>query len=188
MLPLTQSHCRRDRQIHLSFEDGDVVDVTPEKVVICIKKEKNTKPSNVRFPSFTSFLLKFLSAITTTTCKKKFLNSREPIADTLEGVQGITGAIFGFEAPEMFKRLKRVLIIACGTSYYAGMIGKYWIESIAKVPVDVEIASEYRYRESVPDLDTLVLTISQSGETADTLAALRHAQDLGMDMTMTFAM
>ena len=85
----------------------------------------------------------------------------------------------------MFKRLKRVLIIACGTSYYAGLIGKYWIESIAKVPVDVEIASEYRYRESVPDPDTLVLTISQSGETADTLAALRHAQDLGMDMTMT---
>ncbi len=95
--------------------------------------------------------------------QKEIFEQPRAIADTLEGVQGITGAIFGFEAPEMFKRLKRVLIIACGTSYYAGMIGKYWIESIAKVPVDVEIASEYRYRESVPDLDTLVLTISQSG-------------------------
>ena len=85
----------------------------------------------------------------------------------------------------MFKRLKRVLILACGTSYYAGMVAKYWLESLAKVPCDVEIASEYRYRESVPDKDTLVLTISQSGETADTLAALEHAKSLGMDMTMT---
>ena len=65
------------------------------------------------------------------------------------------------------------------------MVAKYWLESLAKVPCDVEIASEYRYRESVPDKDTLVLTISQSGETADTLAALEHAKSLGMDMTMT---
>ena len=73
-----------------------------------------------------------------------------------------------------------VLILACGTSYYSGCAAKYWIESIAKIPCNVEVASEYRYRDSVPNPNTLVVTITQSGETADTLAALRHAQSLGM--------
>lgn len=172
-----------DKFIYL--EDGDVVDVTPEKVTIWHKEGEDYK--TIERP--VSIIHEFSSEISLGNynhyMQKEIFEQPRAIADTLEGVQGITGAIFGFEAPEMFKRLKRVLIIACGTSYYAGMIGKYWIESIAKVPVDVEIASEYRYRESVPDPDTLVLTISQSGETADTLAALRHAQDLGMDMTMT---
>ena len=172
-----------DKFIYL--EDGDVVDVSPEKVVIWHKEGEEYK--TIERP--VSIIHEFSSEISLGNfshyMQKEIFEQPRAIADTLEGVQGVTGAIFGFEAPEMFKRLKRVLIIACGTSYYAGMIGKYWIESIAKVPVDVEIASEYRYRESVPDPDTLVLTISQSGETADTLAALRHAQDLGMDMTMT---
>ena len=172
-----------DKFIYL--KDGDVVDVTPEKVAIWHKEGEEYK--TIERP--VSIIHEFSSEISLGNynhyMQKEIFEQPRAIADTLEGVQGITGAIFGFEAPEMFKRLKRVLIIACGTSYYAGMIGKYWIESIAKVPVDVEIASEYRYRESVPDPDTLVLTISQSGETADTLAALRHAQDLGMDMTMT---
>lgn len=172
-----------DKFIYL--EDGDVVDVTPEKVAIWHKEGEEYK--TIERP--VSIIHEFSSEISLGNynhyMQKEIFEQPRAIADTLEGVQGITGAIFGFEAPEMFKRLKRVLIIACGTSYYAGLIGKYWIESIAKVPVDVEIASEYRYRESVPDPDTLVLTISQSGETADTLAALRHAQDLGMDMTMT---
>jgi glucosamine--fructose-6-phosphate aminotransferase (isomerizing) len=78
-----------------------------------------------------------------------------------------------------------VLILACGTSYYAGSTAKYWIESLAKIPVSVEIASEYRYRDSVPNPKTLVVTISQSGETADTLAALKHARGLGMEHTLT---
>lgn len=172
-----------DKFIYL--EDGDVVDVSPEKVVIWHKEGEEYK--TIERP--VSIIHEFSSEISLGNfshyMQKEIFEQPRAIADTLEGVQGVTGAIFGFEAPEMFKRLKRVLIIACGTSYYAGMIGKYWIESIAKVPVDVEIANEYRYRESVPDPDTLVLTISQSGETADTLAALRHAQDLGMDMTMT---
>ena len=117
--------------------------------------------------------------------QKEIFEQPQAISDTLEGVVGISSSIFGHETPAMFKRLKRVLILACGTSYYAGMVAKYWLEALAKVPCDVEIASEYRYRESVPDKDTLVLTISQSGETADTLAALEHAKSLGMDMTMT---
>jgi len=78
-----------------------------------------------------------------------------------------------------------VLILACGTSSYSGLTAKYWLESIAKIPCAVEIASEYRYRESVPDPRTLVITISQSGETADTLAALKHARSLGMQHTLT---
>ena len=73
----------------------------------------------------------------------------------------------------------------CGTSYYAGLTAKYWIESVAKIPVNVEIASEYRYRDSVPNPRALVVTISQSGETADTLAALKHARSLGMQHTLT---
>jgi glucosamine--fructose-6-phosphate aminotransferase (isomerizing) len=78
-----------------------------------------------------------------------------------------------------------VLILACGTSYYSGCVAKYWLESIAHIPCQVEVASEYRYRTSVPNSRSLVVTISQSGETADTLAALRHAQGLGMDKTLT---
>ena len=78
-----------------------------------------------------------------------------------------------------------MLILACGTSYYSGSVAKYWLEGIAKIPTAVEVASEYRYRDSVPNPKTLVVTISQSGETADTLAALKHARSLGMAHTLT---
>ncbi|MGE5151476.1 MAG: glutamine--fructose-6-phosphate transaminase (isomerizing), partial [Rhodospirillaceae bacterium] len=77
-----------------------------------------------------------------------------------------------------------VLILACGTSYYAGLVARYWIEQLAGVPCQVEIASEYRYRASVPDRNGLVVVISQSGETADTLSALKHAQALGHDASL----
>jgi glucosamine--fructose-6-phosphate aminotransferase (isomerizing) len=93
--------------------------------------------------------------------------------------------LFGDRAYQVFKQIDRVLILACGTSYYAGLTAQYWIESVAKIPVSVEIASEYRYRDSVPHPKTLVVTISQSGETADTLAALKHAHSLGMHHTLT---
>src|SRR5678816_4532861 len=86
---------------------------------------------------------------------------------------------------DRFQEVDSVLILACGTSYYSGCTAKYWLESIAKIPTAVEIASEYRYRESVPDARTLVVTISQSGETADTIAALKHARSLGMQRTLT---
>ncbi|EBB4596104.1 isomerizing glutamine--fructose-6-phosphate transaminase, partial [Salmonella enterica] len=85
----------------------------------------------------------------------------------------------------VFKDIDNVLILACGTSYYSGCTAKYWLEEIAGIPTQVEVASEYRYRTSVPNPRTLVVTISQSGETADTLAALRHAQSLGMQHTLT---
>jgi glucosamine--fructose-6-phosphate aminotransferase (isomerizing) len=117
--------------------------------------------------------------------QKEIFEQPRAIADTLEGVQGITPELFGDGAYRTFKEVDSVLILACGTSYYSGCAAKYWLEDIAQIPTQVEVASEYRYRTSVPNPRTLVVTISQSGETADTLAALRHAQSLGMAHTLT---
>jgi glucosamine--fructose-6-phosphate aminotransferase (isomerizing) len=117
--------------------------------------------------------------------QKEIFEQPRAIADTLEGVEGITSELFGKNAEQTFKNIDRVLILACGTSYYSGCVAQYWIEAIAKIPCHVEIASEYRYRESVADPRTLVVTVTQSGETADTLAALRHAQSLGLKHTLT---
>ena len=117
--------------------------------------------------------------------QKEIFEQPRAIADTLEGIEAITPALFGDQAAEIFAQIDRVLILACGTSSYSGLTAKYWLESIAKIPCAVEIASEYPYRESVPDPRTLVITISQSGETADTLAALKHARSLGMQHTLT---
>ena len=117
--------------------------------------------------------------------QKEIFEQPRAIGDTLEGVTAIESDLFGEQAAAIFKQVDSVLIIACGTSYYAGLTAKYWIESIAKIPVNVEIASEYRYRDSVPNPNSLVVTISQSGETADTLAALKHARAQGMLHTLT---
>jgi glutamine---fructose-6-phosphate transaminase (isomerizing) len=125
--------------------------------------------------------------------QKEIFEQPRAIADTLDGVAGIVPELFeaagnhlpGEGAYPSFKAIDNVLILACGTSYYSGCVAKYWLESIAKIPTQVEVASEYRYRDSVPNPKTLVVTISQSGETADTLAALRHAQSLGMKHTLT---
>ncbi len=117
--------------------------------------------------------------------QKEIFEQPRAIADTLEGVVHVMPELFGDGAHGVFRQIDKVLILACGTSYYSGCTAKYWLESIAKIPTQVEIASEYRYRDSVPDPRTLVVTITQSGETADTLAALRHAQSLGMTQTLT---
>ncbi len=117
--------------------------------------------------------------------QKEIFEQPKAIADTLDAVEGITPELFGDGAYKVFKEIDKVLILACGTSYYSGSTAKYWLESIAKIPTSVEIASEYRYRDSVPDPRTLVVTITQSGETADTLAALKHARGLGMKHTLT---
>ncbi len=125
--------------------------------------------------------------------QKEIFEQPRAIADTLEGVEAIVPELFeaaanhapGDNAHSVFQAIDNILILACGTSYYSGCTAKYWLESIAKVPTQVEIASEYRYRESVPNPRTLVVTITQSGETADTLAALRHAQSQGMTHTLT---
>ena len=117
--------------------------------------------------------------------QKEIFEQPRAIADTLEGIKGIVPELFGDGAYRVFKDIDSVLILACGTSYYSGCAAKYWLEDMAGIPTQVEVASEYRYRTSVPNPRTLVVTITQSGETADTLAALRHAQSLGMQQTLT---
>ncbi|MBH3413496.1 glutamine--fructose-6-phosphate transaminase (isomerizing) [Pseudomonas putida] len=101
---------------------------------------------------------------------------------TLEGRLGkdhVMVQAFGPQAAELFARVRNVQIVACGTSYHAGMVARYWLESLAGIPCQVEVASEFRYRKVVVQPDTLFVSISQSGETADTLAALRNAKELG---------
>ena len=117
--------------------------------------------------------------------QKEIFEQPKAIADTLDAVPAISPELFGDGAWRVFEKVEQVLILACGTSYYSGSVAKYWLESIAKIPTSVEVASEYRYRESVPHPNTLVVTITQSGETADTLAALKHARSLGMAHTLT---
>ena len=129
--------------------------------------------------------------------QKEIFEQPRAIADTLEGlVEGgddsggaigpwlFDAANDGRKAAAAFAAVDSLLILACGTSYYAGLTAKYWLESIAKIPTQVEVASEYRYRDSVPNPKTLVVVISQSGETADTLAALKHAKSLGHAHTL----
>jgi glucosamine--fructose-6-phosphate aminotransferase (isomerizing) len=115
--------------------------------------------------------------------QKEIFEQPRAVADTLEGVAAISPALFGATAPDL-QGVKSVLILACGTSYYAGLVARFWVEELAGVPCNVEIASEYRYRASVPDASALVVVISQSGETADTLSALKHAQSLGQERTL----
>jgi glutamine---fructose-6-phosphate transaminase (isomerizing) len=116
--------------------------------------------------------------------QKEIFEQPRAITDTIPASDTFEPQLFGEAAPAAFDEIDSILILACGTSYYSGSTAKYWLESIAKISTQVEIASEYRYRESVPNPKALVVVISQSGETADTLAALKHAQDLGHRHTL----
>jgi glutamine---fructose-6-phosphate transaminase (isomerizing) len=164
------------------LEEGDVVDVQLGKHWIFDKAGKPaTRPvKTVVAHSGAAELGPYRHYM-----QKEIFEQPRAVADTLEGVQGVVPELFGDGAYRTFKEVDSILILACGTSYYAGCTAKYWLEGIAKIPTQVEIASEYRYRETVPSPGTLVVTITQSGETADTLAALRHAQSLGMTKTLT---
>jgi glucosamine--fructose-6-phosphate aminotransferase (isomerizing) len=175
------------------LEEGDVVDMQLGKYWLLDKAHKPVAPAQrpvktVHAHSGAAELGPYRHYM-----QKEIFEQPRAIADTLEGVEGIVPELFeaqmnhapGQNAARVFQQIDSVLILACGTSYYSGCTAKYWLESIAKIPTQVEVASEYRYRESVPNPNTLVVTISQSGETADTLAALRHAQSLGMKHTLT---
>ena len=119
--------------------------------------------------------------------QKEIHEQPQALADTLESVcnsQSMVPGIFGAEATAIFPQVDSILILACGTSHHAGMVARYWLEEIAGIQCTVEIASEYRYRTSVANPKTLVVTISQSGETADTLAALNHAKATGHQFTL----
>ena len=119
--------------------------------------------------------------------QKEIFEQPGAVAQTLEmvlGAQSIVPQLFGVEAESILKNASAVTILACGTSYHAGLVARYWLEAIAGIPCVVEIASEYRYRESVANPRALMIGISQSGETADTIAALQHAHALGQEMTL----
>ena len=164
------------------LEDGDVADLQLGNVWIMDTngKQVNRKINTVQVHTGAAELGPYRHYM-----QKEIFEQPRAVADTLEDVESITPELFGDRAYKTFKQIDRVLILACGTSYYAGLTAQYWIEAVAKIPVSVEIASEYRYRDSVPHANTLVVTISQSGETADTLAALKHARSLGMQHTLT---
>jgi len=172
-----------DQIIYL--EEGDVVDLQLGRVWIVDRAGREL--SNAERPVKT--VLAHSGAVELGPYRhymqKEIFEQPRAIADTLEGIEGIVPELFGANAAATFKDVDSVLILACGTSYYSGLTAKYWLESIAKIPCNVEVASEYRYRDSVPNPRALVVTISQSGETADTMAALKHAKSLGHIHTLT---
>jgi glucosamine--fructose-6-phosphate aminotransferase (isomerizing) len=169
-----------DRIIYL--EDGDVADVRLDAVHVYgadgaeVHREIRVVPDYalaVELGPYRHYM------------QKEIFEQPRALADTLQGIEAFTPHLFGAGAQDIFEQIDAILILACGTSYYAGLIARYWIESKVGIPVSVEIASEYLYRESVPNERTLVVTVTQSGETADTLSALRHARAQGMRHTLT---
>lgn len=167
------------------LEEGDVCEITPDDYCV-FAREGNTFVRTERSPKVVHA---YSGAVDLGPYRhymqKEIFEQPRAIGDTLEGVASIAPTLFGDDAEAIFKDTQRLLFLACGTSYYAGLAAKYWVEAIAGIPCDVEIASEYRYRVSIPNPHTLVVPISQSGETADTLAALRHARDdLGMQYSL----
>jgi len=116
--------------------------------------------------------------------QKEIFEQPRAIADTLDSVGGIGPELFGENAAEILAKADAVHLLACGTSYYSALVGRLWLEAVAGLPAQAEIASEYRYRASVPNPNALVVVISQSGETADTLAALKHAGALDHKHTL----
>ena len=168
-----------DRFIFL--EEGDVCELTLERVRIAdrdgtdVQREVRTVTAYggaVELGPYRHFM------------QKEIFEQPRAIGDTIPKADAFDASLFGEGAAKAFGEIDNLLILACGTSYYSGLTAKYWLESVAKIRTQVEIASEYRYRDSVPDPKSLVVVISQSGETADTLAALKHAQLLGHRHTL----
>ncbi|SCZ64432.1 glutamine--fructose-6-phosphate transaminase (isomerizing) [Thiohalomonas denitrificans] len=161
------------------LEEGDIADITRERVVIYdAEGNKVTRPvrdselsaDSVERGEFRHYML------------KEIHEQPRAIADTLEGrisAGRLLEASLGHEAGAVLDQVRRITIVACGTSYHAGMVARYWFEGIAGVPCSVEVASEFRYREPIPEDGNLLVLMSQSGETADTLAALREARRTG---------
>ena len=168
-----------DQIIYL--EDGDVVDIELKRVQIVdssgatVQRQVHTVKTvagGAELGPYQHYM------------QKEIFEQPRAISDTIESIESITPNLFGDKAAQVLATVDSALILACGTSYYAGLTAKIWLESIAGLPTQVEIASEYRYRDSVPNPRALVVVISQSGETADTLAALKHAGVLGMKHTL----
>lgn len=161
------------------LEEGDVAEITRTSIDIFDKDgqpvERQIHESTASYDAgdkgqYRHFML------------KEIHEQPQAVMNTLEGrlsSASVLDETFGNGAAELFKKVKHVQIVACGTSYHSGMVARYWLESLAGISCNVEIASEFRYRKSFVQPDSLIVTISQSGETADTLAALRLAKQLG---------
>ncbi|CRL49665.1 MULTISPECIES: glutamine--fructose-6-phosphate transaminase (isomerizing) [Pseudomonas] len=166
-----------DRFMYL--EEGDIAEIRRDSVHIWDVDGKAVERETVQYRDgaeaadkgeFRHFML------------KEIHEQPSVVQRTLEGrlsPNGVLVQAFGPQAAELFAKVRNVQIVACGTSYHAGMVARYWLEELAGIPCQVEVASEFRYRKVVVQPDTLFVTISQSGETADTLAALRNAKELG---------
>ena len=166
------------------LEDGDVADITKDQVLIFdaadqlverIVHRSDLSLASLELGPYSHFM------------QKEIHEQPRALTDTLEAIiddNAFSPALFGAEAEAVFNEVDSILILAAGTSYYAGLTAKYWLESIAQLPTSVEIASEYRYRKSVPNSRQLIITISQSGETLDTMEALKHAKSLGQHLTL----
>ncbi len=177
LIPVTQQY--------IVLHDGDTAEITPKGVTIYDADHKpverelrisELKADSVDKGEFRHFML------------KEIYEQPEAISNTLEGRihnDLVIEESFGVNATEIFDKIKSVQILACGTSYHAGLIARYWLEALAGIPCVVEVASEFRYRRPVVNPDALVITISQSGETSDTLAALKEAKRLGFGPTLS---
>ena len=163
------------------LEEGDVADVRRESYAIYDAQGQRAERAVIEVPAdagavelgpYRHFM------------QKEIFEQPRAVADTLEGIEAIAPSLFGAQAAQVLPQIDSVLILACGTSYYSSMVARQWIETLAGIPCAVEVSSEYRYRDSVPNPRTLVVVVSQSGETADTLAALKHAKALGHAHTL----
>ena len=166
------------------MEDGDVADIRLDGVAILgrdgLAVQRKVHLSDVSLASmelgpYAHFM------------QKEIHEQPRALTDTIEALiddNKFSVALFGDQAEAVFQQVDSILILAAGTSYYAALTAKYWLESLAKLPTNVEIASEYRYRVSVPNPKQLIVTISQSGETLDTMEALKHAKSLGQNLTL----
>jgi glutamine---fructose-6-phosphate transaminase (isomerizing) len=162
------------------LEEGDVAILTADTIKIfdrdakLVERESKPMPAqaeSVELGPYQHYM------------QKEIFEQPRAIGDTLANVADFGPALFNADSKE-WQSFDQVLILACGTSYYSACVAKYWLEDIAGIPTQVEIASEYRYRTTVPNPKTLIVVVSQSGETADTLAALRHAKSLGHIYTL----
>ncbi len=169
LLPVTQRF--------IFLEEGDIADIRRDSLVIYdkddqqVEREIRTSELSVDAVSRGEFRHYMM---------KEIYEQPIVLTEVLEGRihdGSVLDSAFGSDAGKIFDKIKRVQIIACGTSYHAGMVARYWLESLVGIPCNVEVASEFRYRDPVVSDDTLIVTISQSGETADTLAALRNLKD-----------
>lgn len=166
------------------LEDGDVADIRRDGVTIFDKHDAEvTRKIHLSDVSLASLELGPYAHF----MQKEIHEQPRALTDTIEALiddNNFSPALFGDKGGEVLKQADSILILAAGTSYYAALTAKYWLESIAKIPTNVEIASEYRYRDSVPNPRQLIVTISQSGETLDTMEALKHAKSLGQHLTL----